>query len=131
MKRIWQSSNPSELAFADEAERRGWVVHRNGWPDFLLERNGKIVAVEIKRPTTAIPTRTGRPQVGRASKPTREQRRIHRLLRQHGIPVLVIRVDPSGHPVMWDQQARTWARATWDDAYAEAHRDGRPGRRVF
>ena len=51
---------------------------KNGWPDLLLEINGSLVFLEIK---------TG---VGESS---HTQRKMHKLLRKHGLTVIVLNLD--------------------------------------
>jgi Holliday junction resolvase-like predicted endonuclease len=29
--------------------KRGWKVTKRGWPDFIAERDGKVMVVEVKR----------------------------------------------------------------------------------
>jgi hypothetical protein len=40
--------NNAEEAFRRQAVDSGWTVSKRGWPDFICERDGKIVIVEIK-----------------------------------------------------------------------------------
>lgn len=60
----------------------GYTVHVNGWPDLLVERDGKLVAYEVKAPGDTL-----RPH----------QERVHEALRAAGITVEVI-----------DDQANLW-----------------------
>lgn len=41
--------NTAEQLEADALRADGWTVHRNGWPDFLAEKDGKFRLVEVKR----------------------------------------------------------------------------------
>jgi hypothetical protein len=65
-------ANEAEEAFRSEAVAAGWTVCKRGWPDFICERDGKIVIVEIK------------PHRRRILK--REQRRVMNLLASYGVP---------------------------------------------
>lgn len=40
---------PAEREFLERAMGQGARILRNGWPDFLVERDGKTFAVEVKR----------------------------------------------------------------------------------
>lgn len=64
--------NVSEEAFRQEATSKGWVACKKGWPDFICEKEGKIIVVEIK---------THRRRVLK-----REQLRVLQLLAQYGVP---------------------------------------------
>jgi hypothetical protein len=54
-------------------------VIRNGWPDFGVVVNGKLVGIEVKR--------------GPNDKLNADQRNAHKLLRKAGIEVLVVEDD--------------------------------------
>jgi hypothetical protein len=41
--------NPSEARFFAKAKGRGWFLMRHGWPDFLVERDGEFIGVEVKQ----------------------------------------------------------------------------------
>lgn len=47
-KRLKNKLNLSESIFSQIAEREGKTLTRHGWPDFLVEHNGSVVAVEVK-----------------------------------------------------------------------------------
>jgi hypothetical protein len=64
--------NAAEGAFWDRATSEGWAVSRRGWPDFFLERGGRIALVEVK------------PHRGRRLKT--EQRRVLLALAAYGVP---------------------------------------------
>jgi hypothetical protein len=51
-------------------------IIRNGWPDFGVVVNGKLVGIEVK--------------TSKHDCPSPEQQHAHKLLRKAGIPVLVI-----------------------------------------
>jgi hypothetical protein len=44
---LW-STNGTELRFVLQAEEKGAKVFRAGWPDFLIEQDGKATLVEVK-----------------------------------------------------------------------------------
>jgi hypothetical protein len=44
-----KSLTPAEGAFLLRALKQGSKVLRNGWPDFLVERDGEVFAVEVKQ----------------------------------------------------------------------------------
>lgn len=44
----------AEREFLERALGRGARVLRNGWPDFLIERDGETFAVEVKRGTDDV-----------------------------------------------------------------------------
>lgn len=66
----------TEQEVFDELRADGWYVLRNGWPDFLAVRDGKVRFIEVKSAGNSL----------RA-----EQRRLHRELRKLGIEVEIIR----------------------------------------
>lgn len=115
MRPRWYSSNPSEQAVGLAFERDGWKVYRSGWPDFLMERDGAIRAVEVKRfRTFTLPD--GRPHKSPHSKLSPEQRRVHRLLRQFGMDVRTVMVadTPEGWmPVEMHGSVRNAERVAW------------------
>lgn len=41
-------SNEAEGLFWDEATKAGWVLTKQGWPDFICRRDGEVVLVEVK-----------------------------------------------------------------------------------
>lgn len=41
--------NDAERAFLESASERGAKCWRNGWPDFLVERDGQKIGIEVKR----------------------------------------------------------------------------------
>jgi hypothetical protein len=70
----------SEQIVFDELRAEGWRVYRNGWPDFLAERDGQLRFIEVKL---------------KGEKLSAVQKRIHRALRLAGIRVEVRRISPS------------------------------------
>lgn len=38
----------SEKEVQDKLEQEGWTVYRNGWPDFLAEKDGAFRLLEVK-----------------------------------------------------------------------------------
>jgi hypothetical protein len=57
----------------------GFTVYKKGWPDFLVEHRGKLIAVEHKNPMDHL---------------TREQEVMHRALRILGVRVITA-ITPS------------------------------------
>lgn len=45
----------TERAFAQKMESEGWEVYRNGFPDFLCVKDGKVIFVEVKRSKSEQP----------------------------------------------------------------------------
>lgn len=68
-------ANTYEAEFFDQAAAKGWRLTKRGWPDFFLERDGKIVCVEVK------------PSSSRELKG--DQRRVCQALATAGIPIFV------------------------------------------
>lgn len=64
--------NLAEGAFFDAALAAGWEPTKRGWPDFFMEKDGVIAAVEVK-PSTRTPLK-------------RSQRRVMEALAAHGVP---------------------------------------------
>ena len=73
-----------ERALAQRFSDAGYAVLLNGWPDLLVERDGRIVAYEVKGPGDTL-----RPN----------QERMHAALRRAGIVVETI-----------DENAAPWLR---------------------
>lgn len=65
---------PAEAAFKSRAIGRGYTVHRPSWPDYLLEKDGKLMHVEVK---------------GAGDEISKEQALTFTLLERHGIPVYI------------------------------------------
>ena len=63
-----------ESKFKEDMKALGYTVYRNGYPDFLLEKDNMLVFVEIKNNFDSI-----KPQ----------QRRMFKLLQKHGIKVAI------------------------------------------
>jgi len=40
--------NKAEKTLKDRLEQEGYTVYRNGWPDFIAQRKGKTIAIEVK-----------------------------------------------------------------------------------
>lgn len=43
-----EPSNRSEAKFFQQASKAGYTVFRKGWPDFLIKKDDKVYAVEVK-----------------------------------------------------------------------------------
>lgn len=41
--------NRAESFFKIKADKNGWKYTKKGWPDFIAERNGEIIFVEVKK----------------------------------------------------------------------------------
>jgi hypothetical protein len=41
--------NTAERQEAATLRAEGWTVHRNGWPDFLAEKDGQFRIIEVKK----------------------------------------------------------------------------------
>ncbi len=65
-----------ESWFISEAQRRGFSVHRSGWPDYLIMRSGSFYFVEVK---------------SKNDKLSRAQIEMHAALSEIGIKVVVAR----------------------------------------
>lgn len=72
------SLNNAESEIADLMEKRGWKLHRGGWPDFLCEKDGAVMALEVKASSDTL---------------SRRQKRIFKVLESIGIEVCVIEPD--------------------------------------
>jgi len=68
----------TEEVFDKIAERFGYEIYRSGWPDRVLEKDGKIIFVEIKSMNDEL---------------TPKQKRAHKLLRKVGIKVETVYAD--------------------------------------
>jgi hypothetical protein len=93
--------NNAEEAFRRQAVDSGWTVSKRGWPDFICERDGKIVIVEIKAHRRRILKR--------------EQRYVMNLLASYGVPCY--RWSPDGgferigtRPFHVRERERAWTR---------------------
>lgn len=62
----------SEALFKKRAAEKGYVVHRPSWPDFILEKDGKLFFVEVK---------------SRTDQASKNQKSTFHLLKKHGFPV--------------------------------------------
>jgi len=49
----------SETKFRAEALRRGFKIFSKGWPDYIIEKDGKYIFVECKRPIKRITMQLG------------------------------------------------------------------------
>jgi hypothetical protein len=43
-----QRRNKAEARFEQWAKEQGWESTKRGWPDFMLSKDGRIIAVEVK-----------------------------------------------------------------------------------
>ena len=73
-------ANPAEATFYEKARRQGWEVMKQGWPDFICFKEGKIALVEVK-PCRNHPLK-------------RSQKRVMVALANCGVPCY--RWDPEG-----------------------------------
>lgn len=64
----------AEAKFKSRAIAKGYEVHRPSWPDYLLEKDGKLLCVEVK---------------GNKDTVSKEQAQTFTLLESHGIPVYI------------------------------------------
>lgn len=48
--------NQTEGQFAERAAKRGFLIWRHGWPDFLVRSKGAMYAVEVKKGNDRIST---------------------------------------------------------------------------
>lgn len=64
----------AEAAFCRQAMQNGWTVRKRGWPDFLIEQEGRLYAVEVKRDAPVL---------------KREQAEVMELLERAGVRCLV------------------------------------------
>lgn len=74
--------NQNELRVQQQLEAVGWEVLTSGWPDFLCERAGRVVAVEVK---------------GQGDHLRDHQRDVHERLIRVGLHTLVMHTRPG-----WD-----------------------------
>lgn len=70
----------SEALFKQRCAALGWKPHRPSWPDFLVERNGEMICVEVK---------------SRSDDVSQTQRATFILLEAMGIPVYIWRNSKS------------------------------------
>ena len=63
--------------FPKLAKKLGFRVYKQGWPDFLIEKNGKYVAVEVKERSGLAP----------------RQQLMHEALKRAGLKVIVVTPD--------------------------------------
>lgn len=68
-----RGKNVAENQFARRIIKEGWTITKRGWPDFLCERDGELLLVEVKP--------------GRSSQLKKEQLRVARALKRYGVPV--------------------------------------------
>jgi len=64
----------SEARFKSKAFARGWKPHRPSWPDFLVQTDGELIAVEVKSGSDRI---------------SLEQQATFDLLEQMGIKIFI------------------------------------------
>ena len=43
-----------EALFKSKCAEKGWVAHRPSWPDFIVETENRLVAVEVKGPGDSV-----------------------------------------------------------------------------
>ena len=55
---VRRRKNDAERTFEERAISEGWRVTKKGWPDFLCRKDGRVIAVEVKR----LSPKTGRRQ---------------------------------------------------------------------
>lgn len=67
-------ANPTEAQFLQRARSKTAKVFRGGWPDFMIERQGRWVGVEVKRASDLI---------------SMQQARMFAALESAGVPVFV------------------------------------------
>lgn len=79
----------AEARFKAKATEKGWVPHRPSWPDFLVETDEGVIAVEVKSRTDEV---------------SKEQAESFSLLESAGIPVYVWkdRKETRDNLVRWD-----------------------------
>ena len=65
----------AEAKFKARAFEKGWSSHRPSWPDFLVETDKGLIAVEVKSRTDSV---------------SRTQRQTFDLLEASGIPVYMV-----------------------------------------
>lgn len=108
--------NRTEKDFKERVEKIGYQVHRNGWPDFLITRDGKLFClVELK--TFGDPVRP-------------EQEAMHTILRAAGVKVHVVYADQCA---VFLDGLRACAPAEWsegDDLHPGEWRARQAGRLV-
>ena len=76
--------NRREREIIDKYKKRGYEVLTKGWPDLLLHKNGKVIAIEVKRKQKRPSKKMGL---------SKHQKRCHEILRIAGIKVLVLYVE--------------------------------------
>lgn len=74
--------NNAERAVIQQLEAEGYKVLARGWPDLLAYRGDELRFIEVKPKDLA--------------RPSRHQRKLHRVLRSIGIQVEVIRPGVTG-----------------------------------
>jgi len=79
----------AEAKFKARAVEKGWRPHRPSWPDFLVETENGVIAVEVKSRTDTI---------------SKTQRLTFSLLEASGVPVYIWRdsKDSRATLVKWD-----------------------------
>ncbi len=85
--------NESESRFAERAAELGCVVHRGGWPDFLITSpDGKLIGVEVKRGSDSVSVR---------------QAAMFAALESGGLNVFVWDGDCQGRLIPWRKSFRS------------------------
>ena len=67
-------NSAAEAKFKNAAAKNGYTVHRPSWPDFILEKDGKLLFVEVK---------------GANDEVSKFQRQTFNLLVEHGFPIFL------------------------------------------
>ena len=63
----------SEKIFDEKAKENGYIIYKHGFPDRVIEKDGKIVFVEVKHPKSHL---------------SNNQKEMHNLLRRLGLNVV-------------------------------------------
>lgn len=97
----------AEAKFKARAISLGYKVHRPSWPDNIIEKNGKLMFVEIK---------------GASDEISREQAQTFSLLEKHGIPVYIWKDTDNarGSLFRWNDGVETKKLAARDPITREA-----------
>lgn len=74
----------SETKFRIEALRRGFKLFSKGWPDYIIEKDGKYIFVECKRPIKRFTKQLGF---------SKHQLEIKEILQKLGLNYKVYRED--------------------------------------
>lgn len=82
-------TSKAEAKFKAKAADKGWVAHRPSWPDFLVETEKGLIAVEVKSRTDSV---------------SKTQILTFNMLEAAGIPVYIWRdaKESNGALVKWE-----------------------------